>query len=89
MTYKVSIYSHKQWLKDLSHIHPKTQAKILNQLEALANDPWPPNLQIRKLKSYPVADFRLRIGNYRVLFDRDEDTKTIQLYRVLERGKLY
>lgn len=46
-------------------------------------------MQVKQLKNYEVADFRLRIGDERILFDRDELTKTIHLLRVLHRSKLY
>ena len=89
MSYKIIIYSEKQWCKDLKLINPNKQKLIFNALEKLETEPWPEGLQVKRLKNYPTADFRLRILRYRVLLDRDEDTKTICLYRILERGKLY
>jgi mRNA interferase RelE/StbE len=44
---------------------------------------------VKKLVDYPQADFRLRIWDYRILFDIDEKNKKIKVLRILHRSKLY
>ncbi len=89
MAYKVVIEDPHIWKKDCRAIPHDRLLHILRKIRGLAEDPWAPNIQVQQLKEYPLADFRLRIGDYRVLFDKDEETKTIMLFRVLHRSKSY
>lgn len=89
MAYRVIIANEKIWLKDCSKIPKKIFEKILDTLENLEKEPWGDDLQVKRLKNYQLADFRLRIGGYRVLLDRNLETKQIMVYRVFPRGKLY
>jgi len=51
------------------NIDAKSQKKLKKEIEKLRF--FPHSTQIKRLKSYPFADFRLRVGEYRVLFDVD------------------
>jgi mRNA-degrading endonuclease RelE of RelBE toxin-antitoxin system len=42
---------------------------------------------VRKLSGRP--EFRLRVGERRVLFIRDKQTRAIRILRVLPRGRAY
>jgi mRNA interferase RelE/StbE len=53
--------------KDLSRIDRKHLEKIKSEIESLAEFPDVSN--IKKLSAHPLADYRLRVGDYRVLFD--------------------
>ncbi len=89
MAYRIIIADERIWKKDCAAIPRKQLELILRKVAALKNDPWAGNVQVKLLKDYLVADFRLRIGEYRVLFDKDESAKTIVLFRILHRSKLY
>jgi mRNA interferase RelE/StbE len=89
MGYKIIIASEKIWLKDMSFLHPKELKSVQQKIKILEQEPWPEELQVKKLKHYALAGFRLRVGDYRVLFDRNLETKTILIFRVLHRSKLY
>ena len=54
-------------LKDLKRISPRNLPKIKSGIEELRD--FPNISQIKRLRNHPVAQYRLRIGNYRVLFD--------------------
>ena len=57
--------------KDLKKID-KTQAKIIiNEIKRLIN--YPNISNIKKLKNH-TPEYRLRIRNYRILFDIEDDT---------------
>ena len=89
MAYEILIDDLRLWEKDCSVI-PRTKLRIIVQkIAALAGDPCPENVHVAQLKHYALADFRLRVGDYRVLFNKDEESKTIHLLRVLDRSKLY
>jgi mRNA interferase RelE/StbE len=89
MAYKLIVEREKTWQKDCSAIPKDQLKKIFQHIKGLAKDPWAGNVQVRQLKNYDVADFRLRCGDYRVLFNKDEEEKVIRLLRVLHRSKLY
>ena len=55
----------KSVLKDLKRIDPKNLGRIKEKIEELEN--FPNISQIKHLTNHPLADYRLRIGNYRVL----------------------
>lgn len=44
---------------------------------------------IKKLSHHPVADYRLRIGDYRVLFDIDSQENTIDILKIGHRKDIY
>jgi mRNA interferase RelE/StbE len=73
----------------LTAIQRQDVLRIIARIRELSCDPWPEGLHVRKLQHYGLADFRLRVGNYRVLFNRDDDRKEVRLLRVLHRSKLY
>ena len=74
----------KSAIKDLKQISEPFKTKIHNKILELKKFP---NLQnIKKLTNFEPA-YRLRIGNYRVLFDVTEDT--IVIGRILHRQESY
>ena len=74
----------KSAIKDLKHISEPYKTKINNKILDLKEFP---NLQnIKKLTNFEPA-YRLRIGDYRILFDVLNDT--IVIGRVLHRQSSY
>lgn len=71
-------------IKDLSKIHKAEVSKIFSKIEKLEKFPHVPNL--KKLTNFEPP-YRLRVGNYRVLFDVEDDTLTV--YRVKHRKESY
>ena len=88
MAYRLLIADERTWTKDLRKISPQELKRIFDRIKKLATDPWPAEVQVKKLQHYDLADFRSRVGNYRVLFDRDVEKKEVILYRILHRSKL-
>ncbi len=73
----------KEFNKILLKVHPKKlQNKIMHKVEELADNPRPEGKSFKVLKP-PIelyqytAQCRLRIGDYRVLYDIDENKKVI------------
>lgn len=89
MAYKLVIDDDRRWRKDCAAIPHERLVQILRSIRALEQEPWKENVQVKQLPHYPLAQFRLRVGDYRVLFDKNNATKTIHLLRVLHRSKLY
>ena len=89
MAYEIVIEDVRLWEKDCAAIPRDRLQRIFGKIAALETDPWPDNVQVKQLKNYNAADFRMRVGDYRVLFNKDEESKTVRLLRVLHRSKLY
>ena len=66
-------------------IHPRDAARIREALEALADDPYPhQSLKLRDREGY-----RLRVGDYRVIYDVDESEKVVTILQVGHRQGVY
>lgn len=76
----------KSAIKDLKHISEPFKTKIHEKILELKKFP---NLQnIKKLTNFEPA-YRLRIGDYRVLFDLEIEEDTIVIGRILHRKESY
>lgn len=74
-------------LKHLRSYPRNDQRRILARIEQLAEDPLAMS-NIKRLVNLDVA-YRLRVGRYRVLFDRDDMIKVIDVIDVLPRSRAY
>ena len=71
-------------IKDLKFVKDKSYLDlIINKINLLAN-----NLQgdVKKLTNFS-PEYRLRVGNYRVLFELEENN--IIIYRIIHRREVY
>jgi mRNA interferase RelE/StbE len=66
---------------------PRDQAhRIRARLSDLVRDPYnPPN--VKKLTEHP--GFRLRVGDWRVVYLLDQGGIVIQVIRIAQRGEVY
>ena len=71
--------------KDLRAIHPDDLAVVNDKIKTLAEQPR--QHKTEKLKG--VEGYRLRVGNYRILYDIDDHTKTVTIHRVQHRKQVY
>jgi len=62
--------------KDLSDLPPYDIDKILSSCLRLGTNPHPDGKHIKKLKGYKNL-YRLRIGDYRVIFEWKSNTVTV------------
>jgi mRNA interferase RelE/StbE len=72
--------------KDLKGIPASEVARIIAAVEALADDPFPHGVE--KL-SGSVQTFRIRIGDYRVVYEVFTDQRIIEIERVRHRKDAY
>lgn len=86
--YKIIFRSEKIIAKDFSYIPKKNLKIIFEKLDILSKN-WIQNSQIRKLKNYNLCDYRLRVGDFRILFNLDSINKEVVVFRILHRSKLY
>ena len=60
---------------------------IMKKIEALAADPFAPSSNVKKLTSHP--GYRLRIGDWRVVYTIQQDRLLIAVVRIVPRGEAY
>jgi len=72
-------------VKSLKKIPKHYQVKIKDKIEELSGNVHLPGTI--KLVDYPVAQFRHRVGNYRILFDVDEADKNIEILDIRKRDE--
>lgn len=65
---------------------PKEEAQRIRQtLDKLSENPRLPGTI--KLTNAPVADYRYRVGNYRILFEIDDDHQQVLVYDIRRRSE--
>ena len=71
--------------KDLRAIRTEDLAVLNDKIKSLAEQPR--QHKTGKLKG--VEGYRLRVGNYRILYDIDDHAKTVTIHRVQHRKEVY
>jgi mRNA interferase RelE/StbE len=59
--------------KDIRAIEPKTRLKILKAVKSLETSPFPETGAVKKLKGTKIPLYRLRTGNFRIIFHAEEN----------------
>ncbi len=77
----------KSVFKDLKKIPKNIRQKIKTATEDLQN--FPNLTNIKHLKNHPLADYRLKVNDYRILFDVDWKHYQIQILKVGHRRNVY
>ncbi|MFH0849077.1 MAG: type II toxin-antitoxin system RelE/ParE family toxin [archaeon] len=77
----------KKALKALDALDSIAKRRIFDALYMLRDYGFTPRLDIKKLLGYE-SHYRLRVGDYRVLFEL-EKPRTIKVYAMLHRRKAY
>jgi mRNA interferase RelE/StbE len=71
--------------KQILRIPPPHFQRIKEQIAALAQNPRPAGAK----KLVGETGYRIRIGDYRVLYEIDDDMRRITIYRVGHRRDVY
>jgi mRNA interferase RelE/StbE len=71
----------------LARLPLKTKTAIVKKLHDLCLDPDSHSLDIDTLKG--GEGFRLRLGQYRIIYTRDDDYLIIEVVKVRPRGDIY
>ena len=85
--YNISITKRAQ--KQLLKLSVTIKERIAEQISILGSNPDNPNLDIKSLTNDPEARLRLRVGNYRVKFNRDDEIRIVEIVRVGHRKEIY
>jgi mRNA interferase RelE/StbE len=80
------IYIERAAERDLKKLLAKDFNYIISHIKDLAKDPRPPGC--RKIIG-AKNDWRIRIGDYRVIYEINEKTETVNVMRVRHRREAY
>jgi mRNA interferase RelE/StbE len=84
MEYRVEVK--EPAIKELAKLQPDIGRKILDSIEFLASNPRP--RQSIKLRE-SASSYRLRVGDYRVLYQIYDSEKTVMIFKVGHRREVY
>jgi mRNA interferase RelE/StbE len=81
--YSINISRHA--VKDIGNL-PNDYARLLSQhIDQLTENPRPPDSK----KLHGEMGYRLRVGTYRILYDIDDKSQVVTIYRVKHRREAY
>lgn len=80
------VYLERAAERDLRRLQTELFQRIIARIAALADDPRP--VGCRKI-SGSSDDWRIRIGDYRVIYEIDEVRKAVRVMRVRHRREAY
>ena len=80
------IYIKRSLEHDLRKIDRQFIPKILEAIEDLSENPFP--VQSRKMKS-SESSYRLRLGDYRIIYQVDTENKVVSVYHARHRKDAY
>jgi mRNA interferase RelE/StbE len=70
-------------VKDIERLPPRIQERVLSRVEEMRTDL---SGDVKRLTKF-TPEYRLRVGDYRVLFEIEDET--IIIYRVRHRREVY
>ena len=77
----------QQARKKLQSLAKPDRLRIADKINQLGYNPDSPELDIKKLEG--ESGWRLRVGSWRVIFDRQDTVKIIAIERIKPRGDAY
>ena len=83
--YKVQISSHAK--RQIKKLPKEAYSKLIPRMSTLKNHPHIHHL--KKLEGRVTNDWRLRIGDFRVLYEVNESSQEILIYSVIARKDAY
>jgi mRNA interferase RelE/StbE len=87
VSYYVEITKKAQ--KQLLSLPDTTQARLAEAIGLLAHNPFQLNLNVKILSNDKEAKYRLRVGNYRIKFNRNDSKKVISIIKIGHRKDIY
>ena len=85
MPYAIQICRQAQ--KKLASLPEGERERLVLKIHALGNDPDDKALDVKKLAASPF--WRLRVGGWRVIYDRQDALKIIAIEAIKPRGDAY
>lgn len=85
MSYRVEVES--KAAKQLAALQPIVRERILDVIEELETNPRPNGCS--KLKGQAQPAWRIRVGDYRVLYRIHDNQHIVRVYGILRRDEAY
>jgi mRNA interferase RelE/StbE len=74
-------------IKKLKSFSNEEKIRFIKKIEELGENPFEmPN--VKRLVDFDIS-YRLRVGDYRILFDRDDTNKSINIFDIRHRKDTY
>jgi mRNA interferase RelE/StbE len=73
--------------RDLRQLSSEIYRRVITDVYALANDPRPPGCRL--LRDRASRTWRVRVGDWRILYDIDDDAGVVTILHVLHRSQAY
>ncbi len=83
-SYRVALAASAE--KELSGLPTRVVARVMPRIESLAASPRPPGC--KKLKAGD-NEWRIRVGDYRIVYEIDDTAKTVDVTRIAHRREVY
>ena len=77
----------KQALRALRRMPRTTASSIREKIDMIALDPYAPNNNVMKLVGRP--GYRLRVGDWRVIYELQDEKLVMLVIKVGARGEIY
>lgn len=71
--------------KQLDGLPSTVQSELLDAMRALADTPRPPGCKALQ----GLDAWRIRVGDYRILYDIDDDPGEVTVFRIAHRREVY
>jgi mRNA interferase RelE/StbE len=85
MKYRVEVENRAA--RQIGTLEPRLRDRVLDALEILRDEPRPSGCS--KLKGRTQPTWRIRVGDYRILYRIHDDQKLVRVYGVLRRDEAY
>lgn len=85
--YRVDIAKNAQ--RQLLSLPIRVQEQVAERIGLLGVNPDNPSLDVKKLRNDTEAQYRLRVGSYRVKFNRDNAVQIIAIVKIAHRREVY
>jgi mRNA interferase RelE/StbE len=74
-------------LKELGKLPKATVKKVEKAIDALAEEPRP--VGVKKLKASDEDLYRIRVGDYRIIYSIEEEVKIVDILKIGHRKEIY
>jgi len=80
------VYLERRTERDLKRVSLNDFHRIISSIKALAQEPRPDGC--RKITG-SKSDWRIRVGDYRVIYEIDDEGRVVRVIRVRHRREVY